>query len=136
MIKNSYNVGGEQSGHILFLDHNTTGDGILASLQVLRIMKERGAGLSELSSVMTCYPQTLINVRVTAKVKTERIPGYLDAVREIESKLGDNGRLLVRYSGTEPIMRLMIEGEDQSEIDRMACGLAELVKSEIGEGNN
>ena len=133
MRKGGYNVGGEQSGHILFLDHNTTGDGILAALQVLRIMKEREVPLSELAKVMTCYPQTLVNIRVSEKVKTDKIPGYSDAEGEIKSRLGEKGRLLVRYSGTEPIMRVMIEGEDQSEIDNMARELAGLVKDEIGE---
>ncbi len=132
MRKGGYNVGGEQSGHILFLDHNTTGDGILASLQVLKVMKNQEKPLSELAGVITPLPQTLLNVRVKEKLETSQIKGFKDALCEIESKLAGKGRVLVRYSGTEPILRIMIEGEDESSIEEMAEGLAGIVKSEIG----
>ncbi len=132
MRKGGYNVGGEQSGHILFLDHNTTGDGILAALQVLNIMVDKERPLSELASVMTTYPQTLINVRVRKKMAAEKIPGFGEAVKEAEAAMKEKGRVLVRYSGTEPILRIMIEGEDAGKIEAMAKGLADIVTKEIG----
>jgi len=133
MKQGGYNLGGEQSGHILFLDHNTTGDGTLAALQVLRVMRERGKAISELAKVMTAYPQVLENVRVRERVRAEDIPGFSHAVRDVEAALGDKGRILIRYSGTEPLMRIMLEGELESEIKRMARSLADIVRSEIGE---
>ena len=132
MRNGGYNVGGEQSGHIVFLDHNTTGDGMLAALQVLRVMKEREKTLSELAGVMTRFPQTLLNVRVKEKKAQEEIPGFSKAIKEVEGKLADKGRILVRYSGTEPIMRIMIEGEDEAHIKKMASELADMVKKELG----
>lgn len=133
MRKGNYNLGGEQSGHIIFLDHNTTGDGTLAALQILRIMQERGKPLSELASVLKPCPQVLINVRVREKKALENIPGFSDAVKDAESMLANKGRVLVRYSGTEPIMRIMLEGENEPEINRLAEGLAGIVKCEIGD---
>jgi len=133
MKQGGYNLGGEQSGHILFLDYNTTGDGTLAALQVLKVMQERGKPLSELARVITAYPQVLENVRVRERVKAEDIPGFSEAVKEVEAGLGDKGRILIRYSGTEPLMRIMLEGELESDIKRMARSLADIVKSEIGE---
>ncbi|MBE9502927.1 MAG: phosphoglucosamine mutase [Proteobacteria bacterium] len=133
MRRGGYNMGGEQSGHIVFLDYNTTGDGTLAALQVLKIMKERNKSLSELAKVMKSFPQTLVNVRVKKKIETDDIPGFSVAVKDIKSSLGDKGRLLVRYSGTEPVLRLMIEGQDKLSIEEMVQKLSELVKKEIGE---
>ncbi|MDT8316921.1 MAG: phosphoglucosamine mutase [bacterium] len=132
MIDGGYNVGGEQSGHIVFLDHNTTGDGMLAALQLLRVMKERERPLSELVGVMTRFPQTLLNIRVKEKKVQEEIPGFSEAIKEVEARLADKGRILVRYSGTEPIMRIMIEGEDETDIEKMASALADMVKKELG----
>lgn len=132
MLKRGYNMGGEQSGHIVFLDHNTTGDGTLAALQLLSVIKAQGKPLSELSKVVTKYPQTLVNVRVKKKKDTADIPRFADAASEIESMLAGKGRILIRYSGTEPIMRIMIEGEDEGGIRRMADSLATIVKEEIG----
>ncbi|MBE9536750.1 MAG: phosphoglucosamine mutase [Proteobacteria bacterium] len=133
MKQGGYNLGGEQSGHILFLDYNTTGDGTLAALQVLKVMQERNKPLSELAKVITAYPQILENVRVREKVKPEDIPGFSDAVRDVEASLGEKGRILIRYSGTELLMRIMLEGEVESDIKRMAGSLADIVKTEIGE---
>ena len=133
MRRGGYNMGGEQSGHIVFLDYNTTGDGTLAALQVLKIMNERNKRLSELAQIMTPYPQTLLNVGVREKLQIEKIPGFADALKEAESTLGDKGRVLIRYSGTEPVLRIMIEGEDKSRIKVMAKELADIVKNEIGE---
>ena len=132
MLKGGFNVGGEQSGHIVFLDHNTTGDGTLAALQLLSVLKDQGKPLSELAKVVTRYPQTLVNVRVKEKKFQDDIPRFSDAASEIESKLAGKGRILIRYSGTEPIMRIMIEGEDESAIRQMADSLAHIVKEEIG----
>lgn len=132
MRKGGYNVGGEQSGHIVFLDHNTTGDGTLAALQLLSVLKRQNKPLSELAKVVTKYPQTLVNVRVKEKKSQEDIPRFSDAAAEIESRLAGKGRILIRYSGTEPIMRIMIEGEDESAIGQMANSLAHIVKEEIG----
>jgi phosphoglucosamine mutase len=133
MKQGGYNLGGEQSGHILFLDYSTTGDGTLAALQVLKVMQERNKPLSELAKVMTAYPQVLENIRVREKIKTDDIPGFADAVRDVENRLGDKGRILIRYSGTEPLMRIMLEGEVENEIKGMARSLADIVEGEIGE---
>jgi len=132
MRKAGYNVGGEQSGHIVFLDHNTTGDGTLAALQLLSVLKREEKPLSELSKIVTKYPQTLVNVRVKEKKSQEEIPRFSEAASEIKSKLAGKGRILIRYSGTEPIMRIMIEGEDECGIRQMADSLAAIVKEEIG----
>ncbi len=96
-------------------------------------MQERNKPLSELAKVMTAYPQVLENVRVREKIRAEDIPGFADAVRDVESRLGDKGRILIRYSGTEPLMRIMLEGEVESEVKGMARSLADIVKGEIGE---
>lgn len=132
MIGDGYNLGGEQSGHIIFLDHNTTGDGLISALQILTIMKQTGKPLSELASCMKTYPQTLVNVRVRERKDLASIPEIAKRSAEIEKKLGAAGRLLVRYSGTEPKVRVMIEGEDETEIKALAHGLAEIIKEKLG----
>ncbi len=114
------NFGGEQSGHLIFLDHSTTGDGVLSALQVLSIMVRKQKRLSELASCMTPYPQVLKNIKVVKKVPVSRISGLNPLVRSIKKKLGENGRLLIRYSGTEPLLRVMIEGEDKKAIKTYA----------------
>jgi len=134
MRSGGYNLGGEQSGHIVFLDHNTTGDGILTALQVLAIMKKKGASLGELAQVMEPFPQVRRNVRVRERRALEEIGGLGEAMREAEERLKGRGRLLVRYSGTEPVLRIMVEGEDQREIEGIAEALAQIVRDEIGEG--
>ncbi len=133
MRSDGYNMGGEQSGHIIFLDHNTTGDGILAALQLLKVMMKEEKPLSELAKAMTAFPQKLINVRVRKKVDMQKIPGLREGMQAVESKLADRGRILVRYSGTEPIMRILVEGEDEPAIGKMAEEIADIVKREIGE---
>ncbi|HEX9021236.1 MAG TPA: phosphoglucosamine mutase [Nitrospirota bacterium] len=132
MIGDGYNLGGEQSGHIIFLDHNTTGDGLISALQILTIMKQTGKPLSELASCMKTYPQTLVNVRVRERKDLASIPEIAKRSAEIEKKLGAAGRLLVRYSGTEPKVRVMIEGEDETEIKALAHDLAEIIKEKLG----
>ena len=116
MRKNGYNLGGEQSGHLVFLDHATTGDGIVAALRVLAIMVREGIQLSELAKVMTRTPQVLINTTVEKKVPLEQLPEVLRRIAEIERDLGDEGRVLVRYSGTEAKARVMLEGPDEARI--------------------
>ncbi len=132
MRKGGYNLGGEQSGHMIFLDHNTTGDGILSALQVLAIIQRSGKRLSELAKVMTSLPQVLVNVRVREKADLAEIAPIKQAIDEVEAELKDKGRVLIRYSGTEPLLRVMIEGEDQGRIAELADSLARLVKEHIG----
>mgnify|MGYP000996255241 FL=1 len=117
MLTDGYSIGGEQSGHVIFLDYNSTGDGLLTAVQTLSIMKEKGKSLSELAGLMTKYPQLLVNVRVLTKAGWETNSAIQDAIREAEEELGGNGRILVRPSGTEPLIRVMAEGPDQDQLD-------------------
>jgi len=133
MRRNGYCFGGEQSGHMIFLEHNTTGDGIISALQVLAIMQKSGKSLSELASVMRPLPQILVNVRVRQRLPLQQLPDVQRLIEDVERRLSDTGRVLIRYSGTEPLMRIMLEGQDQDEITGMANQIAELVKSSIGE---
>ncbi|SDZ91826.1 phosphoglucosamine mutase [Desulfuromusa kysingii] len=132
MLKEGYNLGGEQSGHMIFLDHNTTGDGILSALQVLAIIKRSGEKLSELAKVMTSLPQVLVNVKVRKKAELRKIKPIKEVIDTIEAELGESGRLLVRYSGTEALLRVMIEGENQSQIESLAHKLAAVVQEHLG----
>ena len=132
MLSGGYNLGGEQSGHVIFLDHNTTGDGIITALQVLTIMKQTGEPLSKLAACMKTYPQVLVNVKVRERCDLTTIPEVAKRMADIERKLDGTGRLLVRYSGTEPKVRVMIEGEDQNEIKALAEGLAAIIKEKLG----
>jgi phosphoglucosamine mutase len=116
MRKHGYNLGGEQSGHLVFLDHATTGDGIVAALRVLAIMVREQRPLSELAQVMTRTPQVLINTAVERKVPLEQLPDVQRIIADVERQLGDDGRVLVRYSGTESKVRVMIEGMDEVRI--------------------
>lgn len=133
MLKNDYNLGGEQSGHIIMLDYNPTGDGILTSLMLIQILLEKKVKVSELSKIMKKYPQAQVNV----KVCNEKKPLYqedseiLNEINVIKEKLGDNGRIVVRASGTEPLIRVMLEGENQSELEEMANKLAKLIKVKL-----
>jgi phosphoglucosamine mutase len=132
MIEGGYNLGGEQSGHIIFLDNNTTGDGIISALQILSIMKQTGKPLSDLAACMKTYPQILVNVNVKERRDLESIPEVAKRMAQIDKKLDGKGRLLVRYSGTEPKVRVMIEGEDQKEIKALAEDLAGIIKEKLG----
>ncbi|MEW6426738.1 MAG: phosphoglucosamine mutase [Thermodesulfobacteriota bacterium] len=127
MRRHKYNFGGEQSGHLIFLDHNTTGDGILAALQLLAVMIKRGKPLSELAGVMESFPQVLKNVRVSRRIDLAASDSYLRTLAAMEEKLGGDGRILVRASGTEPVIRVMIEGKDQGMINDMAGELCETI---------
>jgi phosphoglucosamine mutase len=132
MLKGGYNLGGEQSGHMIFLDHNTTGDGTLTALQVMAIMRRDNKSLSELAEVMIPLPQVLVNVRVAEKRDIMTIPEIAALVRDIEGQVRDEGRILIRYSGTEPLLRIMIEGQDKYQITGWAKGIADLVEKNIG----
>jgi phosphoglucosamine mutase len=127
MRKKGYSFGGEQSGHLVFLDHITTGDGNLAALRLLAIMKKRQKPMSELAKVMESYPQVLKNVRTTSKIDIDLIPDFQKTIQKMEKKLGKTGRILVRPSGTEPVIRVMVEGENEKLINGMADDLAGLI---------
>ena len=128
MRKNGYSFGGEQAGHLVFLDHMTTGDGILAALQLLAIMTKRNKPLSELALGMESYPQVLKNVRTVTKIAVENVAGFSEAQAKMTAKLGEEGRILVRPSGTEPVIRVMVEGQNLAEITAMADELCDLVR--------
>lgn len=132
MLADGYNFGGEQSGHFIFLDHNTTGDGLISALQILSLMKRTGKPLSELSKAMTAVPQILLNVRVKHKPDLDQIPDIQQAIKIAEATLNGSGRVLVRYSGTEALLRIMVEGERDSTIREVADHLAEVVRARIG----
>jgi phosphoglucosamine mutase len=126
------NLGGEQSGHLLFLDQSATGDGIVSGLQLLAVMRETGQPLSALASCMTKFPQVLVNVRVREKPPLDSIPGLADRQTAHERELGAAGRILLRYSGTENLARVMIEGEDSVRIEAMAAELSRIIKKATG----
>jgi phosphoglucosamine mutase len=132
MLRGGYNLGGEQSGHVVFLDHNTTGDGLITALSVLALVVESGRPLSELRQVMQRFPQVLVNLRVRSKPDVETLPEVAKAIRHAERELGERGRVLVRYSGTEPLLRVMIEGEREPVIQRLADDIAEAARVAIG----
>ena len=132
MRKSDYNLGGEQSGHMIFLDQNTTGDGILSALRVLEIIQRNGKKLSELAKVMSSLPQVLVNVRVRKKADLAEIAPIKLVIDEVEAELAGRGRVLVRYSGTEPLLRVMIEGENQLRITELADRVAGAVKEHLG----
>lgn len=132
MLKHEANLGGEQSGHMIFLDHNTTGDGLVSALQVLRIMIETDSKLSDLATVFKRYPQACINVKVKSKEPLEGLSAVQKAVKKVEEELSDSGRVLVRYSGTENLCRVMVEGPKYKQVHQMANLIAAAVESEIG----
>jgi phosphoglucosamine mutase len=132
MIKRDLSLGGEQSGHVIFAEYLFTGDGLATSLNVLRTMSATGRPLADLASELTTYPQVLMNLRVERKVDLRTIPEVAAVISSVESRLAGNGRLLVRYSGTEPLLRVMLEGKDQVEIRRWGQEIIEAVKQHIG----
>lgn len=134
MRQNGYNLGGEQSGHLIFLDHMTTGDGMIAALQVLAQLLETGRPLSELASVMTSYPQVLVNIKVKHRYPLGELPTVQAMISDIEQKLGSEGRVLVRYSGTEAKARIMIEGPSTPIIEQYAQELAAELTHVCGSG--
>jgi phosphoglucosamine mutase len=132
MRRHGYRVGGEQSGHMIFLDHNTTGDGMISALQVLAILQRSGKSLSELAQVMTALPQILLNVRIKKRQDLAEVPEVSRVIKGVEEMLGTDGRVLIRYSGTEPLLRVMLEGHDQSQIESLANAIVESIEQHMG----
>ncbi|GLX68578.1 phosphoglucosamine mutase [Paenibacillus glycanilyticus] len=132
MRRGGFNLGGEQSGHVIFLDYNTTGDGILTALQLVDTLVASGQKLSELKNLMSKYPQVLVNVRVADKSLYAGNAAIAAAVEEVEKELGDNGRVLVRPSGTESLIRVMAEGPDKEQIEAYVARIVDVVKEQLG----
>ena len=132
MISSGSVLGGEDSGHTIFLNHHTTGDGILSALKLIESMKFESKPLSELKKVMTVFPQALINVEVKSKPEISSIPAVQEGIRSVEKDLGEKGRVLVRYSGTQPICRVMVEGPTKEETQKYCEQVSDIVKNEIG----
>ncbi|QPA54327.1 phosphoglucosamine mutase [Lysinibacillus sphaericus] len=132
MRANDYNLGGEQSGHIVFLDFNTTGDGLLTGIQLVNIMKATGKKLSELAAEMKIYPQRLVNVRVTDKHAVTENTKVAAVIAEVEAEMAGNGRVLVRPSGTEPLVRVMVEAATETACERFVERIADVVRAEMG----
>jgi len=133
MRNNGFNLGGEQSGHLIFSDHNTTGDGLISALQIIKVMVKTGKKLSELKKIIELYPQILINFMVKEKVPLEQLPETEKLIKSCEEKLAGKGRVLVRYSGTENKLRVMVEGDNEDQIKAMAEEIGEHACKEIEE---
>jgi phosphoglucosamine mutase len=131
ILKGGHNFGGEQSGHIIFLDYNTTGDGLITAVNLLKAMVEEKKPLSELAKIMKVYPQVLLNVKVEDKSKYAGNARIEEAIKKAEEAMGERGRIVVRPSGTEPLIRVMVEGEDEAEINRTAEDIAAVIKEEL-----
>ena len=134
MRKSGYNLGGEQSGHVVIMDYNTTGDGQLTGVQLTKIMQETGKKLSELTAEVTIYPQKLVNIRVenSMKDKAMEVPAIREIIEKMEAEMAGNGRILVRPSGTEPLLRVMAEAPTHEEVDYYVDTIAAVVQAEIG----
>ncbi len=133
MLENGYSIGGEQSGHIIFLDYATTGDGQLSAIQLLKVLKNTGKTLKVLAEEMEIYPQVLINVRVSkyGRVRFTSDMEVKNAIARAEEELGDTGRVLVRVSGTEPLVRVMLEGKDEQKIQELGESIAEVIRERL-----
>jgi phosphoglucosamine mutase len=132
MVRLGAIMGGEDAGHMIFLEHHTTGDGIVTAIQLIAAMVETGKPLSELSKIMEIYPQKLINVDVKNKPDISSLPKVMEVIKQVESELGDNGRVLVRYSGTQNMCRVMIEGPTQEVTEKYCQQIADVIKKMIG----
>ena len=131
MRQNGYNLGGEQSGHMIFLDHGTTGDGILSALQVLAVMLREGRPMSELKKIMDHYPQKLVNVPVGVKKPMDQVPEIVKLRQTLEQRLGEEGRMVIRPSGTEPVIRVMVEGANREIIEEVAYAMASCIQKHM-----
>jgi phosphoglucosamine mutase len=131
MRRNGYNLGGEQSGHMIFLDHGTTGDGILSALQVLAVMLREGRPMSELKKIMDHYPQKLVNVPVGVRKPIDQVQEIVELRQTLEQRLGDEGRMVIRPSGTEPVIRVMVEGADRCVIEEVAYAMASCIQKHM-----
>jgi phosphoglucosamine mutase len=125
-------IGGEDSGHMIFLDQHTTGDGMLSAIRLIQTMHDENMTLSELSQVMAVFPQVLLNIEVQNKPAIESVASLMDAIRSVEKILGEKGRVLVRYSGTQPLCRVMVEGPDKDETQQYCQQIADVVKATLG----
>jgi phosphoglucosamine mutase len=132
MERRGANLGGEQSGHVIFLDHEPTGDGLLTALEVLEVVGASRRGLAELAEELPVYPQILRNARVREKADIEAIPEVRTALDEARTTLDGRGRLVVRYSGTEPVLRVMAEGPDEAEVKRLVDQIVDRVVARLG----
>jgi phosphoglucosamine mutase len=132
MVSSGANLGGEDSGHMIFLNYHTTGDGILAALRLIEAMEEESKPISELFKIMTVFPQVLMNVNVTHKPELKTVPAIADAIKSVESVLGKKGRVVVRYSGTQSICRVMVEGPTVNETHKYCKQISEIVKKTLG----
>jgi len=132
MMKQKLNLGGEQSGHVIFRDFTTTGDGIISALQILRIMHQTGQPLSKLKTCLKKYPQAQRNLVVKEKPPLAELSAVMKLISEAEKELSGKGRVLLRYSGTEPKIRLLIEGQELDKIDKQANRIADAIQSAIG----
>ena len=134
MLKNGYNLGGEQSGHVIMLDYNPTGDGILTSLMLIRAILESGKRASEVASIMRAYPQVLVNAKVANEKKFDfdKDEEIVNEIKSLEKEFEGNGRVLIRTSGTEPLVRVMLEGEDSQYLKTKAENLAALISKKLG----
>jgi phosphoglucosamine mutase len=132
MIAKGAGIGGEESGHVIFLEHHTTGDGIITSLQVLAAMKKQQKPLSQLAQVMKVFPQKLINVEVKSKPDLDTVPEINDVIKDVEAQLGTEGRVLVRYSGTQPMCRVMVEGPTHDETEKYCTQIADVLRDKLG----
>ena len=135
MLKYDYVLGGEQSGHIIFLDYNTTGDGLATGLYLLKVMKATGKTMSQLNNLMTNYPQVLVNARVKNELKYNYNDNIeiIEEIKKVEEIFHGEGRVVIRPSGTEPLVRVMIEAKEDNGIERIAKDLASFIESKIGE---
>jgi phosphoglucosamine mutase len=131
MLKNGYNFGGEQSGHLVFLDHTSTGDGSMTALQILAVMKKTGDSLSKLARCMHKMPQVLLNIKISKKKPLAKLASVQKTIKSIEDKINGNGRVLVRFSGTRPLVRVMVEGEDTDQIKVYANKIADSLRAEL-----
>ncbi len=132
MLRTGATLGGEQSGHVIFREYATTGDGMLTALRVFEVMRSAGAGLDELTADLKVYPQLLVNVRVKERKPLEDLPSVKAEIRAAEASFGDTGRVLVRFSGTEPLARVMVEGPDQERVENFANRIASKIRAELG----
>src|SRR5262249_6221952 len=132
MLRRGAVLGGEQSGHVIFHEYATTGDGMLTALRIFEVMRKAGAGLDELTRELQVYPQLLVNVRVRERKPLEELPEVAAAIRAAQASLGDAGRVLVRFSGTEPLARVMVEGPDPERVEAFANRIASQIRVELG----
>jgi phosphoglucosamine mutase len=132
MLRRDAKLGGEQSGHVIYREFATTGDGMLTALRVLEVVKNSGKTLEELASQFTAYPQLLVNVRVKEKRPLDQLNGVRDAIARAERELAGAGRINVRFSGTEPLARVMVEGPTQEQVSATANSIADAIRAELG----